>query len=156
MLAEEDDGEDGDLHRLRLGVGDGDDEGALAHRRKHQGGRRDLAERARARPGERRGVRRRHVADDKRHEQECEEAEGQAEEKADVGRADGAEARGQTLLRRVAEGLGDRRDDREDRPEPGRCVHGVMSERAEECAGIGRTVPSATSAVQDARRFCGG
>ena len=84
-----------------------------------------------ARPGERGGVRRRHVADDKRHDAEREEPEGQAEEKADVGRADGAEAGGQTLLRGVAEGLARSPREREDHPEPGggsaaSCLAGAM------------------------------
>ena len=117
-LAEEDDGEERDLHRLRLRVGNGDDERALTHRREHQRGRRDLAERARhssrrAMPRSATGCRRRQA----RRSRAQRARRGARRENGCAWRRR-CQPAGQAFLRGVAKGLPDGCGEREDDPEP--------------------------------------
>ena len=57
---------------------------------------------------------------------EREQAEGQAEKEADVGRADRAEHAGEAALGGVAEGLGGGGDEGEHHPQPGSDCHREM------------------------------
>ena len=109
-VAEEDQAEDGNLNRLGLGVGDGDDERTLTHGGEHQRGGGDLRAGAIDHPGpenqprlRQRRVRRNQFADQK------DQHERQAEQKAHMGRADGTEACRQLALHCVTQASGQRR-----------------------------------------------
>ncbi len=120
-VAEKNQAEDRDLDRLGLDIGDGDDERALAHRREHQRGRRDLRRGAVAAPRARTpmpvcgsGAPVHSITTG-----EKDERKRKAEQEPHMGGAERAERAGQLALHRIAHGLRGRGDDREDDPEPG-------------------------------------
>jgi hypothetical protein len=119
LVAEKNEAEQGDLHRLGLDVGDGDDEGALVHGGEHERGGEDLRQRADENPGhiDRIGRGQRDAAC-RRDEGQKNQRKGKAEQKARVRRADGAERAGEFALGGVAQRLGEGGGDGEDRPEP--------------------------------------
>jgi hypothetical protein len=128
VVAEEHEPEQRHLDRLGLDVGDRHHERALAHRGQHQGGGRDLQERAgqHPRPKNEAGPRQRRAADgDDAGEKQARER--QAEQEPHMRRADRAEPAGELALGRVAHGLRRRRDQGEDGPQPGRCSHAARS-----------------------------
>ena len=120
-VAEKNQAEYCDLDRLGLDVGDGDDERAFAHGDEHQRGGGDLREGAEndprpespSRPWQRRSGRQHHADEEHQHERK-------AEQKSDMGGADGAELDRQFALHGVAQRLRKRGNDGEDGPQPRR------------------------------------
>ena len=124
LVAEEDEPEQGDLYRLGLEIGDGDDEGALAHRGEHEPGCQHLSQRTVEHPRPERPARLRQRPPGREQDAgKKHERERKAEQEAHMGGADRAEARGQLALHGVARGLAGRGNQREHRPEPGAVEH---------------------------------
>ena len=100
-----------DLHRLGLDVGIDHHERAVVHGGEHQRGGGDLRQRADDHPGPK-GERRLRQALPERdhHAGEEDERERNAEQEAHMGRAHGAEPRGELALRGIAHGLRRSRD----------------------------------------------
>ena len=107
------------LHRLGLDVGVDHDEGAVVHGGEHQRGGDDLRQRAVEHPGpERQRRARQRGAGRDQHGGEKHQRERKPEQEPHMGRADGAELRGELALGGVAHGLRGGGDDGEDDPEP--------------------------------------
>ncbi len=118
-IAEKDQAEDRNLDRFGLDIGDGDHEGALAHRRQHQRGGRDLRDGAveNPRPEFPSGMRQRQSGC-QHHACKKDQRERKAEQKTHQRGAERAEARRQLALHRVANGLREGGNDGKDGPEP--------------------------------------
>jgi hypothetical protein len=117
LVAEERQAEDRDLHRLGLGIGGRDYEGARLHGGEQQGRSGDLSQSGRDGPHDCRGIQLRHGQLRRRqHDGKEDEREGQAEEEAHVRGADRAQRGGQLLLHGVAQHLAAGGSHREDGP----------------------------------------
>jgi hypothetical protein len=118
-IAEQNEPEQRDLHRLGLDIRDADHERALVHRRQHQGGGGHLRQGAVDDPGPIGRARARQArATGDQHARQEQQRKRKSEQEADMRRPHRAERGRELPLRSIAHGLAEGRNDRKQRPEP--------------------------------------